>query len=300
MARSTYFTNGIRSEQLLYEDLIIESIKIYGIDAYYIPRRITDEDPILNDSLKSIFDSSYPLEMYLDTNTAFGGEGELFAKFGLEIREQADFIIAQRRWDQDVGRYLQRVPMEGDLVWFPTSGSLFIIKFVEDEEPMFYQLGQLYVYKLQCELAELSPDMIISSGIERLDDLYRSRMSQTEMYVTLTNGDITFRIGDVLSQTVPAGYTISGDLLSVSRTGDSTYKISLGNISTSHGDFGYFVEGESASIGTSTFTVDNVITLNDSSPMTMFPEDQWADNQIIEKEADTILDFTETNPFGEP
>ena len=37
-----YFTQGRRPEQLLYEDLIIESLKVFGQDVYYLPRTVVN------------------------------------------------------------------------------------------------------------------------------------------------------------------------------------------------------------------------------------------------------------------
>jgi len=49
MPRNVYFSQGAKSEQNLYEDITIEGLKIYGHDAYYIPRKIVNEDGIFNE-----------------------------------------------------------------------------------------------------------------------------------------------------------------------------------------------------------------------------------------------------------
>ena len=77
----------------LYEDIIIESMKIYGQDVYYLPRTIVNEDKILGDDVASSFDDAYKIEMYIENAEGFDGEGDLFTKFGVEIRDEATFIV---------------------------------------------------------------------------------------------------------------------------------------------------------------------------------------------------------------
>ena len=116
-------TSGTTSEQRLIEDLIIESLKIYGHDVFYLPRTLVKEDTIFDEDTLSKFTQAYPLEMYLENVEGFGGDGELFSKFGLEVRDSATFILARRRWDELVktsgGIFTQDTrPSEGDLLYF--------------------------------------------------------------------------------------------------------------------------------------------------------------------------------------
>jgi len=137
--KNVYFSNQVKSEQDLYEDLIIESLQIYGQDIVYIPRSEISRDEILNESY-SKFEDAYTVEMYIENQEGFEGDGDLLAKFGLEIRDQATFIVAKRRWDKQVSKWTNSIrPLEGDLLFLPLSNSLFEIKFVEHEQP-FYQL----------------------------------------------------------------------------------------------------------------------------------------------------------------
>ena len=57
MATNHYFQggNGIGSqgEKKLYEDLIIEGLKIYGQDCYYLPRTLINRDLILGEDVAS-------------------------------------------------------------------------------------------------------------------------------------------------------------------------------------------------------------------------------------------------------
>jgi len=176
MATNFYFQNGDTSgttgEQRLVESLVIESLKIYGHDIFYIPRTIVSRDNIFDEDAISQYTQSFPLEMYLENVDGFEGEGELFAKFGLEIRDQATFVLSKKRWEQMVdtsdGTFqLEARPAEGDLLYFAKTGSLFEIKMVEFQNP-FYQLGKIYVYKLITELFEYSSEKI-DTGIAALD-----------------------------------------------------------------------------------------------------------------------------------
>src|SRR5210317_2105432 len=102
MATNVYFSQKVKSEQNLYEDIIIESLKMYGQDVYYLPRNLVNVDNILNEDVPSSFNSSHKIEMYIENVEGFDGEGDLFTKFGVQIRDAATFIVSRRRWDQTV------------------------------------------------------------------------------------------------------------------------------------------------------------------------------------------------------
>lgn len=171
MARSVYFSNGIRSEQLTYEDIIVESISIYGQDFYYIPRTLVGKDEILGEDRLSEFKSAYGIEMYLESHDGFEGQGAFIQKFGLMMEQSATLTVARRKWEQLVGQHgksiLPNRPAEGDLLYFPLTGGLFEIKFVKHQDP-FYQVGKLYVYKLQVELFQYASEKI-NTGISSID-----------------------------------------------------------------------------------------------------------------------------------
>ena len=173
MAVNRHITRGVRSEQNLLEDLTIESLKMYGQDVYYLPRTIVNEDTIFGDDIPSSFNSSYQIEMYIENTEGFDGEGDLFTKFGVEIRDQATFVMARRRWDQTVSSYNNEIdggrPREGDLIYLPMSRSLFQIMHVEHEQP-FYQLNNLYAYKMRAELFEYN-DENLDVGVDAIDDI---------------------------------------------------------------------------------------------------------------------------------
>lgn len=176
MATNFYFQSGVpggrSSEQLLMEDIIIECLKIYGFDVYYIPRESVNEDDILTEDTLNKYSNAYPLEMYMSNITGFEGEGDLLTKFGVEIRDSATFIVARRRWDEVVAKdgnaQLSTRPAEGDVLYFPLTKSYFEIRRVETRDP-FFQVGKLYVYKLECELMQFSSERF-DTGIAEIDD----------------------------------------------------------------------------------------------------------------------------------
>lgn len=179
MPTNFYFQSGLTSgttnEQRLVEDLIIESLKIYGQDIYYLPRTQVAVDNIFDEDTLSQFNAAYPLEMYIQNVDGFEGQGDLFTKFGIEIRDQATFVLSKRRWEQLVetsgGEFtLDARPAEGDLLFFPLTGSMFEIKLVDFQNP-FYQLSKINVFNLQCELFEYSSE-VINTGIQIIDDIF--------------------------------------------------------------------------------------------------------------------------------
>ena len=170
MATSFYFNNfGASQEQQLIENLVVESIKIYGHDVYYLPRTRIETDNILGEDSMSEFTSQYFIEMYIKNVEGFGGQGDFLSKFNLEIRDQVTFTIARRTFSEEVGAYTSFVrPREGDLVFMPLNNKVFEIKFVE-HEAIFYQLGSLQTFDLTCELFEHGGEKF-STGISLIDD----------------------------------------------------------------------------------------------------------------------------------
>jgi hypothetical protein len=155
---------GTSSEQLLIEDLIIEAISIYGYNIFYMPRTSVKQDDILGEDILSQFTQLYPVEMYLSQVEGWSGSSELMTKFGIQVNASSTFIVAKRRWDQAVAQQtndlqLPTRPAEGDLLYFDKTNSFFEIKFVESMDP-FFQLGKLYVYKLEVELYQYSSEPI--------------------------------------------------------------------------------------------------------------------------------------------
>ncbi len=201
MPRNVYFSQAVKSEQNLYEDLIIESLQIYGQDVYYIPRTLVNRDNVLNEDPASTFDDAYLLEMYIENTDGFEGAGDLYSKFGLEIRDEASFVVSRRRWETRVGIYDDNVidprPQEGDLLFLPMTNSFFEISYVEDDNP-FFQLSNLPVYRMSCSLFEYN-DEDFDTGIAEIDDKTGQSAYQQRMDVTISGGN-HFEVGENVEQ----------------------------------------------------------------------------------------------------
>lgn len=191
-----YFQSGVpmgrHSEQNLYEDIIIECLKIYGFELYYLPRKAFNEDRILGEDPLNNYQHAYPIEMYLESNSGFEGQGEFMSKFGVETVENATFVVSRKRWIETTGdsgnTVLANRPAEGDILFFPLTRSYFEIRKVEGDKP-FYQVGKLYVYRLTCELMQFSSE-VINTGIAEIDDYTNIINEDVRNFVLLQeNGD---------------------------------------------------------------------------------------------------------------
>lgn len=168
---NVYFSHGTKNESYLLEDLVIESISIWGQEFYYIPRTLVGKDDILGEDRLSQFKNAYRIDMYLESVNGFEGQGAFINKFGLMMEQSATLTVARRTWERLVGKHSNTIipnrPAEGDLLYFPLTGGLFEIKFVEHQDP-FYQLKKLYVYRLEVELFQYSSE-VIDTGVEEID-----------------------------------------------------------------------------------------------------------------------------------
>lgn len=171
MATNFFFNNFQSSqEQLLLENLIIEAIKIYGEDMYYIPRKLNNYDDVYGADDQSSYEVAYPIEIYIKSVDGFSGDGDFMSKFGIEIRNRVVFSVAQRIFNEEVGDYTTQIrPNEGDLIYFPLNKKCFQIKYVNKFE-MFYQLGALQTWEMTCELFEYSSETL-KTGIPEIDSL---------------------------------------------------------------------------------------------------------------------------------
>ena len=294
MPRNVYFSQAVQSEQHLYEDLIIESLKIFGQDAYYLPRTIINRDEIFGEDSSSSFDDA------------------------LEIRDEATFVISRRQWQKFIGTHYSSTtypkPDEGDLIYLPLSNSFFEIKFVEEEQP-FYQLSNLPVYKLSCALFEYN-DEDMETGVTAIDNMQIKNAYQVTLDLTVTGGN-HFVVGETVTQTVATGITVFGEVQTITKTSDTVAKISVSNIGTADTtnastatDSARDFLVTSASTGFSanlvgstsgnTCVITNVYTLSDDSTTDTFSSDSQAKNVQFEIAGDNFIDFSENNPFGDP
>lgn len=171
MATNFYFNNFSSSqEQQLIENLIYESIKIYGHEVYYIPKSFRSKDDLYLEDPSVSYNTAINIEMYIKNVDGFEGDGKFFSKFGLEIRDQITLTLARKAFYEEIGssQGLER-PNEGDLIYFPLNGKVFQIKYV-DSTKFFYQLGTLQTYDLVCEMFEYSGERL-NTGIPDIDNM---------------------------------------------------------------------------------------------------------------------------------
>ena len=315
-------------EQHLIEDLVVESIKIYGVDTWYLPRTLNAKDDILNEDDLSSFDDAYQVEMYVKNVDSFEGEGDFLSKFGLQIRDSITLTIAQRTYNQEVGlnSAINR-PREGDLIYLPLNKKYFVVQHVE-HEAIFYQMGSLQTYDLRCDLFEYSGERF-KTGQPELDNHFDDEnifrdMTGTTFTVEVRsavffmkdaadNGDLLntpkleARVGEVITfdqshtsnethplriytGTTPSnGAPVPASEISVVGTpGNAGAKVIW--TPTSTGTWYY--------IKTTTVGMGDTITIS-ASKDTVSLIDTFADNTVIETLGDNIIDFSQNNPFGE-
>ena len=283
MATNVFFNHAVNSEQHLYEDLVVESLRFYGHDVMYLPRQVIEEDSILNEDVQSKFGDAYSVEMYIENTDGFEGEGDLMSKFGLQIRDQATFVISLRSWERfislDSNLATSFRPNEGDLIYFPLSGSMFEIKFVEHEDP-FYQVGKLFVFKLRCELFEYSQEDF-DTGIGDIDLIEDEQAYSLNM--TMNNGNNTDYLAN---ETLALNGTVVAEVVSWNQP---TSKLLAKDITTTL-QVGDVLNGANGAIFTIA-SIDDRMTFNN---------DAAAQNLDFENKDSSYLDLSETNPFGEP
>ena len=283
MATNTYFTQGTTGEQDLTQSLVNEQIKMFGRDVYYIPRTLVKQDTVFGEDTMSKFEGAYLIEAFIEDNSGFRGDGDMFTKFGVQIADQATFVISRTRFteavDDNATLIVEGRPNEGDLVYFPMANKIFEIQFVEYEVP-FFTLGKQYTWGLRCELFQYS-DEDIDTGITEVDAVevnYANAIS-----VNVADGGS----GDFVAEEIVTGGN-SNVTATVKSWNSATRQLVVYNRS------GIFSIPETLTGNTSSaaWTSATYNTLNNQNTDS---EANWA----IETQADGIIDFTEGNPFGE-
>jgi hypothetical protein len=308
MPRSVYFSQRYRPEQNLLEDLLIESMKIMGHDVFYIPRKIVKQDFILNEDVISSFDASFLIEMFVESVDGFEGDGDLMTKFGLETRDQLTLVCSRRRWNSLIGRHGYTNdsvrPREGDLIYVPFSGGLFEIKFVEDKSP-FFQLGgsgdtkgTIPTFKLTCELFEYSGQEI-DTGIAEVDLIQVGHTQGSRALLDFDGGDV-HNLGETLTIELPSGILGEAELLQYEHTTNGSIA-TFGTLTFNDGEFHTLTVGTELTGQTSgtTSTVTSVIDLNDGDAA-LFVNDDLTQNSSFDIIGNDYIDFSESNPFGDP
>ena len=302
MTTNVYFSKGTPNEQHLYEDLAIEAIQIYGHDVFYIPRTLVNKDELFGEDALSRFDDAYGIEMWMETQEGYEGEKELVSRFGLEIRDETTFVVSRRRWDNTVSNDANLIvssrPDEGDLVYMPTVKKLFEISFVDHDDP-FYQVDNLPVYKLYCRTFEYSSE-VLDTGIYAIDDIETKKSTdflgfeisgeQSGVY----NSRIGQEWGTIYSDnagTLPWPPANTDIILESSTPGSTDYFLSEDEtgfdavmLEDSDAYYTFVVIQEAFSLATQDTQSEN----------------EWFEDRATGKIGDPVLDFTESNPFGDP
>ena len=317
--------HSIATERSLYQNLLKEAIQIYGHDVYYVNRTTVAVDNVLGEDALSKFTRQHPIEMYVEDAEGFGGDKEIITQFGLENRNEITFVVSKERFQemdsqitledgtdttggsilleagsvsqssnssilttlegdnfyilQDTATTDADRPLEGDLVYHPILAKMFEINFVDHDEP-FYQLDNNPVYKLRCKQFEYASEDI-STGISTIDAIETDLSTDTREYqFTLeqaTDVGQAFTIDNI-------NYTL--DVTNV--TLDST------TISADPASF-----GESILLENSADSGDNSYLLTEDYILGDYSTDKTAQNELFDQLDDTVLDFSETNPFGD-
>ena len=288
MSTNVFFSRGTPNEQHLYEDLAIEAIQIYGHDVFYIPRTLVNKDELFGEDALSRFDDAYGIEMWMETQEGYEGEKELVSRFGLEIRDETTFVVSRRRWDNTVSNDANLIvssrPDEGDLVYMPTVKKLFEISFVDHDDP-FYQVDNLPVYKLYCRTFEYSSE-VLDTGIQAIDAIETQRSTDFLGYEILAeqsntyNEKIGLEWGTVYATGV--GDVILEDDSFVLGENETGFEAII--LEDSDAYYTFVVIQEAYSLATQDTQSEN----------------EWFEDRVTGKIGDPVLDFTESNPFGDP
>lgn len=294
MATSVYFNNyNASKEQLLVEDLIVESIKIMGFDAYYIPIfNEEDRDILYGEDPVKRFKQAFPVEMYLSSALEYGGEREFFSKFGLEIKNTVSVILSKRSFSQRVPQNQFTRPREGDLIYVPFlygTGEIFEIKFT-DHTKDFFALGRKipYFYELQLEKFKYSQE-VIDTGIDAIDDVVTQ--SGYTIDLNMVDGANNYIDKEIVYQSLDltlANATVTATVQNWDAGANGTGILSVTNIKNEFVDGSPIIGATSNTI----YTLDNYNSLKDSTRNEVY------DNMYIEDQANNIIDFTVNNPFG--
>jgi hypothetical protein len=293
MATSQYFNNyNALNEQRVVEDLIVESIKIMGFDAYYLPNDNDEARDILygEDPVKR-FGAAFPVEFYLSSSLEYTGEKEFFSKFGLEIKNNINVILSKRSFGQRVPQNTFTRPREGDLIYVPFMngvGELFEIKFA-DQNKDFNMLGRKipFFYELELEKFKYSHE-IIDTGIQDIDQVVTDNAYTIDLQVNHLSGSGTYLPKEIVFQSPDGTHANAATLAIVQTWTPTANSLTVTNIA---GEF----TNQHTIIGYSSNAQHTLITYDPQQDNTR--TDNY-DNQYIEQQGSSIIDFTESNPFG--
>jgi len=295
MPVNPYFSNfpkKVSGEQNLIEDLLLESIKMYGSDNTYIVRESltgSEQDLIYGEDPTSLFSKHYILEMYLN-NTMDNISGGTFAgRFGLQINESVSFLITRRTFQKWIPSSVATRPREGDLIYVPFSTNLYEIKNV-NQEKNYYTLGRSgdipYMYEVTCELFKASQESI-STGIPEIDDIELEGSYAINLALDSGSGTGNYHINELVYQ--GGSYATSVAVAEVKAWSPGAKLLKIVNIK------GVFANTGNVR-GVTSNTTYNITSYDPKEDHTEFGDSQ---NAAIEGEIDDLIDSSEINPFGQ-
>ncbi len=325
--------HSIATERNLYSDLIKEAIQIYGHDVYYMDRTLVGEDMVLGIDSISQYKNQHPIEMYMeDADGGFAGEKELMNQFGLQNLSEAIFVVNKERFQeldaqvqiesgtdtsssgsllleagsvdqsssastlttvtgdnnfyiiQDIAVTDADRPQEGDAIYHPVLDKMFQVNFVDHDEP-FYQLDNNPVYKLHCRLYDYSSE-VIDTGITALDAIETEHSLDALIYqFTLEQSS---SVNEEIRLESSTDDDVGSGLLLEETDGDNI----LGETDSTS-------VGESIILERPADTGDDAYLLQEDYIVGDFSTDKTVQNEMFEVKSRTILDFSESNPFGD-
>ena len=291
MAINHYFNNyNSHNEQRVFEDIIVESIKIMGADVYYLPNdNDASRDLLFGEDPLKVFTTAFPLEMYLSSSMEYLGEKEFFSKFGLEIKNNINVIVSKRSFTQRVPQNTFTRPREGDLIYVPFlngTGELYEIKFTNQTKD-FFMLGRKvpYFYELELEKFKYSQE-VIYTGISDIDSVVTD--SAYTIHLNVGTGTGNYQNQEIVYQSPDGTYANMIHNGIVQNWIPSSKTLSITNI---YGEF----SNNYAIIGQTSNAQFNLISFN---PLDNPSNKELYDNSYINTQANTIIVNTEINPLG--
>jgi hypothetical protein len=315
---------SISTERNLYADLIAEAIQIYGHDVHYVDRTIVNEDTVFGESSLSKFRQSAKIEMYVENaGGGYAGEKELMSKFGLQNLSEITFVVSKSRFQELTKQFtieddtdgtggsilLESAsidtstnyasfegsdfyilnetdstdsdrPLEGDLVFHPILKKLFEVNFVDHDEP-FNQLDGNPVYKLQCRTFDYSLESL-DTGVTAIDAIEDALSIDTLLY------QFTLEQSSAVNESIRIHDTAATRGLLKDETDNDN--IIGEDDSTS--------VGESLLLETGEWLLQEDYIIGEGGRLST-DADPSAQNELFDRLDDTVLDFTESNPFGD-
>ena len=319
---------SIATERSLYQNLIKEAIQIYGHDVYYMDRQSVNEDTLFGEDTTNQFNTQHPIEMYVEDGEGYAGDKEIMTQFGLENRNEITFVVSKERFQeldrqvqiesgtdttggsilletgtidqsedssilstvsgdnnfyiiQDTAATNSDRPLEGDLVYHPVLTKVFEVSFVDHDEP-FHQLDNNPVYKLRCKQYEYSQE-VIDTGIAEIDAI------EDDLSTDTTGSQFTLEQSSTQNEEISIQHSIGNFGLLLEETdGDNI-----------------LFENDDSSVGTN-ILLENAADSGDDAYLIQedyivgdMSTDKTSQNELFDSLDDDILDFSESNPFGD-